>query len=112
VSVDRTYTVAVPVINIRQLARSTGQVIRTVVKTKRPAIVTKHGRPVAVVTALDPDALEDWILANAPGSVRAMREGERDLAAGRVAPLEQALADLRGVRKRAGRRAKRATRRS
>jgi prevent-host-death family protein len=101
-----------PVVNIRQLARSTGQVIGRVTRTKRPAIVTKHGRPVAVVAALDPSTLEDWILANAAASLRAMRDSERDLAAGRIVPLEQALAELPRRRARTRRRASRATRRS
>jgi prevent-host-death family protein len=80
-----------PVVNMRQLARSTSRVIGTVVRTKRPAVVTKAGRPVAVVTALDTDDFEDWILASAPEFVRAMREGDADLAAGRTTSLEDYL---------------------
>ncbi len=91
-----------PVINIRQLARSTSRVIGTVSRTKRPALVTKSGRPVAVVTALDPDEFEDWILANAPDFVRAMREGDADLAAGRTVSLTDLIRRRKAARKRTG----------
>jgi prevent-host-death family protein len=84
-----------PIVNIRQLARRTSEVIGTVARTKRPAVVTKGGRPVAVVSALEADDLEDWILANAPEFVQAMREGDADLAAGRTVSLEDYLATQR-----------------
>lgn len=89
-----------PVVNIRQLARSTSRVIGTVARTKRPAIVTRGGRPVAVVTALDEGELEDWVLANAPEFVRGMRQADKDLAAGRAVLLEDALATLKQARRR------------
>lgn len=81
-----------PIVNIRQLARRASQVIGSVSRTKRPAIVTKRGRPVAVVTALEADDLEDWVLANAPEFVRSMRKADQDLAAGRTISLEDFLA--------------------
>ncbi len=88
-----------PVVNMRELARSTSRVIGAVTRTKRPALVTKGGRPVAIVTALDADEFEDWILANAPEFVDAMREADADLAAGRTTSLEEYLAG-RGKRGR------------
>lgn len=102
---------AVPVINIRQLARSTSQVIGTVARTKRPALVTRAGRPVAVVSALDADDLEDWILANAPEFVRSMRKADADIAAGRTISLDDFLAQrVRKSRARGKSRPRRATR--
>lgn len=89
-----------PVVNMRQLARSTSQVIGRVTRTKRPAVVTKGGRPVAVVSALDPDELEDWILANAPEFVRSLRRADEDLAAGRAVRLEDFLGERRPDRAR------------
>jgi len=84
-----------PVVNMRRLARSTSQVIGSVARTKRPVLVTKGGRPVAVVTALDAGQLEDWLLANAPEFVRSLRKADRDLAAGRTISLEAFLAQQR-----------------
>jgi len=102
-----------PVVNIRQLARSTSQVIGTVARTKRPALVTRAGRPIAVVSALDADDLEDWILANAPEFVRSMRRADADIAAGRTISLDDFLAQRAG-RSRAGRKspARRVTRKT
>ncbi len=93
-----------PIVNIRQLARSTSRVIQDVARTGRPAVVTRGGRPVAVVSALDPDALEDWAIENTPEVVRAMRSADADLAAGRTVSLETFLAlRRRADRRRAGR---------
>lgn len=98
------YAVAMPIVNVRELSRGTSRVIGAVVRTGRPAVVTKGGRPVALVSALDPDDLEDWILANAPEFVRGMRAADADLAQGRTMSLDDYLARKRpraGARGRA-----------
>ncbi|MGH2377886.1 MAG: type II toxin-antitoxin system Phd/YefM family antitoxin [Candidatus Limnocylindria bacterium] len=95
-----------PIVNVRELSRGTGKVIGAVVRTGRPAVVTKGGRPVALVSALDPDDLEDWFLSNAPEFVRGMRSADADLTAGRTISLDDYLARTRpprGARARAGR---------
>lgn len=111
VSDECTYTVAMPIVNVRQLARRTSSVIGDVARTGRPAVVTKAGRPIVVVSPIDADAFEDWMLANAPEFVRGMRQADRDVAAGRVVALEDALEELRGARPGKGRRSRQATRR-
>lgn len=89
------YTVAMPIVNMRELSRGTSKVIGAVVRTGRPAIVTKGGRPVAVVSAVDPDEIEDWLLANSPGIVESLRQADADLAAGRTVSLDDYLARTR-----------------
>ena len=71
-------------VSIRDLGRRPSQVVDEVVRTGRPAIVTRYGRPVTAMVAIDPDALEDFVLATAPEFVRAMRTADADLRAGRV----------------------------
>jgi prevent-host-death family protein len=71
-------------IGIRDLSRNASQVIDQVSSTGSPMIVTKHGRPVAAVIAVDPDALEDFVLATAPEYASAMRAADADMAAGRA----------------------------
>lgn len=71
-------------IGIRDLSRKASQVIDQVSSTGSPMIVTKHGRPVAAVVALDPEALEDFVLATAPEYAAARRAADADLAAGRT----------------------------
>jgi prevent-host-death family protein len=73
-------------IGIRDLSRNASKVIDQVSSTGSPMIVTKHGRPVAAVVAVDPDALEDFVLATAPEYVAARRAADADLAAVRTRP--------------------------
>ena len=83
-----------PTISIRDLGRHPSQVIDEVLRTGRPAIVTRHGRPVTAMVALDPDELEDYVLAHAPEFVRATRAADADLRAGRARPAAEVFAEL------------------
>jgi prevent-host-death family protein len=84
----------VPTISIRDLGRRPSQVIDEVIRTGRPAIVTRHGRPVTAMVALDPDELENYVLAHAPEFVRSTRAADADLRAGRVRPAAEVFAEL------------------
>ena len=81
-------------ISIRDLGRRPSQVVDEVVRTGRPAIITRHGRPVTAMVAVDPDELEDFVLAHAPAFVRSTRAADADLRAGRVHPAEEVFADI------------------
>ena len=78
----------VPTVSIRDLANKASAVVDEVAKSGKPAVVTKRGKPVAAVVPIDPDALDDWVLANAPEYVKARREADRDLANGRTVSLD------------------------
>lgn len=93
-----------PVVNIRELSRRTGAVVSAVSRTKRPALVTRSGRPVAAVVPIDKSQLEDWILANAPEFVASMAEAERDVRAGRTVTLAELLHEARPRSKRSAKR--------
>jgi prevent-host-death family protein len=81
-------------ISIRDLGRNPSRVIDEVVRTGRPAIVTRHGRPVTAMVALDPDALEDFVLAHAPEFVRSRKAADADLRAGRARRADEVFAEL------------------
>lgn len=81
-------------ISIRDLSRRPSQVVDEVVRTGRPAIITRHGRPVTAMVALDPDELEDYVLARAPEYVRSRRAADADLRAGRVRRADEIFAEL------------------
>ncbi len=81
-------------VGIRDLGRNPSEVVDEVSRTGRPAIVTKNGRPVAVMLPISEEDLEDYILANAPSFVRARKEAERDFAEHRTRSLMDALADM------------------
>lgn len=82
-----------PVVGIRELSRETSKVVEGVQSSGRPTIVTRNGRLVAALVPIAEDELEDWVLANAPDFVDAMRDADEDLAAGRTTSLDALLAD-------------------
>ena len=83
-------------VGIRDLARHASAIVRGVRESREPAIVTDRGRPVGVLYPVDPDALEDFVLANAPEFVKNVHEAEADLAAGRTRSLDAAVEELDG----------------
>jgi antitoxin (DNA-binding transcriptional repressor) of toxin-antitoxin stability system len=83
-----------PVINARELARHSAQVLTSVVASRRAALVTRGGKPVAAIVPVDSAALEDWILANAPEFVRGMSQADKEFAGGQTISLEAFLGTL------------------
>lgn len=81
-------------VSIRDLQRDTSAIVRRVTNTGRPAIVTNRGDPVVALVPVDPDALEDFVLANSPPFVRAMREADAALEAGVVRSASEVFAEL------------------
>lgn len=81
-------------ISIRELSRRPSRVVDEVVRTGRPAIITRHGRPVTAMVAVDPDELEDFVLAHAPEFVRSRRAADADLRAGRARSADEVFAEL------------------
>ena len=76
-------------VNVRELARNTSKVIDDVSKRGRATLVTRAGRPVAAVVPISSDALEDWILANAPEFVEGMRLADEEMKQGKTAWLDE-----------------------
>jgi prevent-host-death family protein len=83
-----------PTITIRDLGRRPSQVVDEVIRSGRPAIITRRGRPVTAMVALDPDELEDYVLAHAPEFVRSTRDADADLRVGRTRPADEVFADI------------------
>ena len=54
-----------PTVTIRELARNTAAVIQQVEASRRPALITRNGRPVAALVAVDEATLEEWLLSRA-----------------------------------------------
>ena len=54
-----------PTVTVRELARNTAAVIQQVEETRRPALITRNGRPAAALIPVDEATLEEWLLAQA-----------------------------------------------
>ena len=78
---------------IREFARNVSRYVERVATTGRPLVLTRHGRPVAAVIAVEAGDLEDFILTHAPDLAANLR-ADRELAAGESQPLDQTLAEL------------------
>ena len=83
-----------PVIGVREFARNVSQFVSAVEESREPAVITRHGRAVAVVVPMNADAIEEFVLAHAPEFVDGMRAADEDLAAGRTEPLEDVLTEF------------------
>lgn len=57
---------AVKAISIRELTRSASAAVEDAVRSRRPVLVTRRGKPVAVLVAIDPAKLEAHLLDDAP----------------------------------------------
>lgn len=81
-------------VNVRELARNTSKVIDDVERSKRPAIITRSGRPVAAVVPIDSEALEDWVLANAPEFVEGMKAADEEFRRGETISMDELFARI------------------
>jgi prevent-host-death family protein len=85
-----------PSVGIRELQRDTSGIVGRVAETRRPAFITNRGEVVAVVLPVDPEALEDFVLASAPDYVRSMEEADLALIEGRTRSAVEVFAEIEG----------------
>ena len=84
-----------PTIGIRELSNNTSSVVEEVSRSGRPMLVTKNGKPVAALVAVDEEALLDYVLATSPDYVRSINLAQSEIAQGdRGRDLEEVLAEL------------------
>lgn len=88
------YNADMATVSIRDLTRGASRVVEDVARSKRPAIVTRRGEPVAAVVPIDRDELEDFVLSHAPSFVRSLRRAEKDIATARSRSLADILEEL------------------
>jgi prevent-host-death family protein len=79
---------------IREFARNVSRYVERVETTGRPLVLTRHGKPVAALVAVDAAHLEDVVLAHAPDFAASLRNADRELAAGETESLAQTLGKL------------------
>ena len=83
-------------VGVRDLANRASAVLEQLEETGQPVLVTRHGRPVAVLSAIDEEAFHDYVLASAPEFVRDRSEAEDRWARGEQdgTPLEDVIAEF------------------
>jgi prevent-host-death family protein len=81
-------------VSIRDLSRRTSSVVNDVMTTGKPALVTKHGKPVAAVIPFDEADLEDLVLSKTPEYGDDLAAANAELKAGTTRPAAEVFADL------------------
>lgn len=83
-------------VTIRELGRNPSAVVAKTLRSGRVTFVLRSGRPVAALLPLDPEAFEDYVLANAPEFVASMRQADKELRTGKTRSAEEVFAELEG----------------
>lgn len=82
-------------VGVRDLGQRASAVVAAVEKTKQPTLVTRHGRPVAVLMPINEDDFYDYVLAHAPEYVQDMRAADAAIDRGEFGrPIDDVLTDL------------------
>lgn len=71
--------VATMVIGIRELKNRATEILREVEENRAPVVVTRHGRPSALILPIGSPEAEDYVLSHAPEIVASLREAESDM---------------------------------
>jgi len=85
--------------NIRELQKDASGIINLVEKGQ-DVVITKRGKPAAVIYPLTEDMIEDYMIQHSPSIRRKIEEGLKDVKEGRVISIGDLL-KARRVRKRA-----------
>ncbi len=85
--------------NIRELQKDASGIINLVEKGQ-DVVITKRGKPAAVIYPLNEDLIEDYMIQHSPSIRRKIEEGLKDVKEGRVISIGDLL-KARRVRKRA-----------
>jgi prevent-host-death family protein len=83
-----------PVVGLRELSRQTGEVIERIETTGEPVVITKQGRPVAAIIAVDGDRVADLVLSTAPEFADSTAVADRAFAEGATRPMSEVIAEM------------------
>ncbi|MGH3545395.1 MAG: type II toxin-antitoxin system Phd/YefM family antitoxin [Mycobacteriales bacterium] len=82
-------------VGVRELAARASTIVSEVENSGKPTLVTRRGRPVAVLVAVSEDDIYDVVLAKAPEFARDRRDADAAIARGNLGrPLDEVMADL------------------
>lgn len=75
-------------IGVRELKNRMTEILRALEERGSAVVVTRHGKPTALILPVGSPEAEDYVLAHAPDIVASLREAESDLRAGRTTTLK------------------------
>jgi len=84
--------------NIRELQKDASGIISRVEKGE-DVIITKRGKPAAVIYPLTEDTIEDYMIQHSPSIRKKIDEGLKDAREGRVIPIAELLKTRRARRR-------------
>lgn len=82
--------------NVKELQKDASGIISLVEKGE-DVIITKRGKPAAVIYPLSEDMIEDYMVQHSPSIRKKIEEGLKDRREGKIIPLK----DIIKARKRA-----------
>lgn len=74
-------------VGIRELKNRATEILRGIEEEKAPVVVTRHGRPRALILPIDSPEAEDYVLSHAPEIVASLKAAESDLRRGKTIGL-------------------------
>lgn len=82
-------------IGVRELVNRASALLDAVEEDGEPLVVTRRGRPVAVLSAIDHEAFRDFVLAQAPEFSASRAEADADIDRGVLGtPMDEMFAEL------------------
>jgi len=82
-----------PFVNVRDLHDRTTEILRRV-KEGDPVVVTRYGKPIAVIRDLAEEDLEGLAIMSDPKLRKGLEEARADVAADRVSDLDELIAEV------------------
>ena len=76
--------------NIRELQKNASSLVSLVEKGE-DVIITKRGKPTAVIYPLTEDTIEDYMIQHSPTIKKKLADGLQDAREGRTTPIEDLL---------------------
>lgn len=76
-------------IGIRELKNRATEVLRAIEERRSGVVITRRGRPTALILPIDSPEAEDYVLSHAPEIIDSLREANDDLREGRTTTLSE-----------------------
>ncbi|NTY60128.1 type II toxin-antitoxin system Phd/YefM family antitoxin [Mycolicibacterium sphagni] len=87
---DKERAMATTTVSVRELVRNSATVLNAI-RPDEPVVLTRNGRPIAALVAIDPDQVDALILSTVPEFEESRNRAATASAEGRTVPVQQHL---------------------